>query len=467
MPNGLILRFAWPGALLLLLCVAGLTLFALFRNARRRLQGRHLLELGSEVQPLLGALLAGSIEYEDVLRQLRALGAKSRPASLENWLMADRDLSADKVPLLRRLCDDLGLIAPWQGRLVAEGSQSPAQNRHDGRAGGRVHPLGFVLRAEAAENLGIIRHRPSWPLLVEALADPHATVRSAAARALAQIGEPESFSGLAERLRSAALDPVPPISSASLKMALAAFPLSEASRLNALLEDPCWQVRSLAAGIVSAMAEQEAAACAKQERELPPLEPELAEIFLGRLAFDKSPEVRARVVDVAGYIDDSRCVPLLRALANDPEWFVRLRAVRALARHNLTPPSAFSRCLTDPNWRVREAAAEELCALGGPGVSVLLDHFSTTRDRYSREQIAEQIGKAGLLPSLLETFGDPGRGGDASLSKGWSASEKVEALLTALGNRATRKDSEAVGSEFCLNSDATLSVLPKVSTTGT
>lgn len=452
MPNGLILRFAWPGAVLLLLCVAGLTLFALFRNARRRLQGRRLLELGSEVQPLLGALLAGSIEYEDLLSQLRALGAKSRQASLETWLMADRDLSADKVPLLGRLCDDLGLIAPWQRRLAVESSPSADQNRR----GGHRHPLGFVLRAEAAENLGIIRHRPSWPLLVEALADPHATVRSAAARALAQIGEPESFSGLAERLRSAALDPVPPISGASLKMALAAFPLSEAPRLKAFLEDPCWQVRSLAAGIVSAMAEQEAAACAKQERELRPLESELAEIFFGRLAFDKSPEVRARVVDVAGYVDDSRCVPLLRALANDPEWFVRLRAVRALARHSLTPPSAFSPCLTDPNWRVREAAAEELCALGSLGVSTLLDHFSTTRDRYSREQIAEQIGKAGLLPSFLETFGDPGReSANASLWKGRSASEKVEALLTALGNRATRKDSEAVGSELCLNSDLT------------
>lgn len=245
-------------------------------------------------------------------------------------------------------------------------------------------------------------------------------------------------------------------------MALAAFPLSEAGRLKAFLEDPCWQVRSLAAGIVSAMAEQEAAACAKQERELPPLESELAEIFFGRLAFDKSPEVRARVVDVAGYVEDSRCLPLLRALANDPEWFVRLRAVRALARHHLTPLSAFGPRLTDPNWRVREAAAEELCALGSAGVSALLDHFSTTRDRYSKEQIAEQIGKAGLLPSFLETFSDPGRESARKSLEAMVCMGKGQELLPALGNGAARKDSEAVGSELCLNSDLTLRDLPKV-----
>jgi hypothetical protein len=462
MSNGLILRFAWPGAMLLSLCVAGLTLFALLRNASRHFRRRRFLALGSEVQPLLLALLEGSIEYEDVLGRLRALGGKSKQASLEKWLMADRSLSADKLPLLRRLVDDLGLIALWRRRLAAGSSSSSSEGGPEGHGSGRSHPLGFVLRAEAAENLGIIRHRPSWPLLVEALADPHGTVRSVAARALARIGEPESFSRLAERLPSAALDPGPPISGASLRMALAAFPVSEAARLKPYLEDQRWQVRSLAAGIVSAMAEQEAVACAKHESELPSLEPEVAEIFFGRLAFDESPEVRARVVDVAGYVDDSRCVPLLRALVNDPEWFVRLRAVRALARHNCTPPSTFSRRLTDSNWRVREAAAEELCALGRRGVGALLDHFSSTEDRYSQEQIAEQIGKAGLIPSFLENFAGPGRECERRFLEGVVRIGKGEALLPALGNRAMWQDFEALGSESGLNSGVTLSAFAEV-----
>src|SRR5579859_7751492 len=190
MSNSFILRFAWPTAILFLTAAAGLMAFAVLRRLSRRSYRGRLLDLGNEVRPLLNALLADSIEYGDVLSQLRALQRQYKQAALEKWLMADRDLSPEKVPVLRRLCEDLGLIDLWQRRLVAE--RSTGSEPSQGIARGRSHPLSFVLRAESAENLGIIRHRPSWRILVEALTDPHITVRAVASRALARIQEPES-----------------------------------------------------------------------------------------------------------------------------------------------------------------------------------------------------------------------------------------------------------------------------------
>jgi hypothetical protein len=93
-----------------------------------------------------------------------------------------------------------------------------------------VNPFSFVLRTEAAENLGIVHHQPSWRLLVEALDDRTAAVRFAAT-SLTRIREPESFTPLAARLETPAQDPAPKISVRSLKMALASFPVSSLVKL--------------------------------------------------------------------------------------------------------------------------------------------------------------------------------------------------------------------------------------------
>src|SRR5205814_2721689 len=71
----------------------------------------------------------------------------------------------------------------------------------------RVGRLNFLVRARSAENLRLVRHQPSWPLLVKALDDPHPDVQTAAAGALAALREPQSFPALVERLRASALGP--------------------------------------------------------------------------------------------------------------------------------------------------------------------------------------------------------------------------------------------------------------------
>ena len=54
---------------------------------------------------------------------------------------------------------------------------------------------------------------------------------------------------------------------------------------------------------------------------------------------------------------------------------------------------------------MREAAAQGLLKLGPPGIDQLLDHFLATQDCYSQEQVAEELQRAGLIPSLLARYG--------------------------------------------------------------
>ena len=126
------------------------------------------------------------------------------------------------------------------------------------------------------------------------------------------------------------------------------------------------------------------------------------------MAIDEDPDVRARAADVVAHLEPSRAATVLTPLLGDSTWFVRLHAVRAL-RHQEFTSLALSRRLTDPHWRVREAAVQTLLARVHSGIRRLLEHFLTTEDAYSREQVVEQIERAGLIPAIIEACGELGR----------------------------------------------------------
>src|SRR5947199_292868 len=81
-------------------------------------------------------------------------------------------------------------------QLMGEGENS----FRGGRRQSPHSPLGFLIRAASAQQLGVIRHRPSWPLLVRALSDVHPDVCRVAAASLAAIGEPASLAAILDRL---------------------------------------------------------------------------------------------------------------------------------------------------------------------------------------------------------------------------------------------------------------------------
>src|SRR5208337_2718384 len=129
------------------------------------------------------------------------------------------------------------------------------------------------------------------------------------------------------------------------------------------------------------------------------LTPQVVELLLTGLPVDPSAEIRARAAEVIVFLPDPRALTVLGDLLRDPQWFVRLRTVRALAhlRQAAAPLLLDMReCLHDIHWRVREAAIQTLISRGPEGKRQLYEHFLTSPDRTTREQIIEVIERTGL-----------------------------------------------------------------------
>jgi len=410
---------SWPSVdsifgivLAILLTTIGLVAFAIAHRRAREIHFRAVDKLRAECGPILKSLLDGTCDYEIALASLKHICPPGQLPILGEFLAAT-DPSRGEAPVLGRLCEDLGLVTIWQQRLAGafEETSIGGQLVRRSRLFERVSPLSFVLRAESAQSLGAIRHQPSWRILVRALDDPSRDVRSVVARALAAIGEPESLPALVKCVEAAVLA-APAAATLSLrhiKAALATFPLESVGALRDVLVHPHPRVRYLATDIVRLMVEREAAAKddAVLKREVFPLE--LADLFITELAVDANPDVRARAAQVIARLDDRRSLPLLRGLLDDGQWFVRLCTTRALASpkyRGLAQPIAER--LTDPNWRVREAATRTLLGFGTLGMDYLLDHFLNSHDLYSREQIAEELGRAGTIEAMARRSGRAG-----------------------------------------------------------
>jgi len=62
------------------------------------------------------------------------------------------------------------------------------------------------------------------------------------------------------------------------------------------------------------------------------------------------------------------------------------------------------RLLADPQRAVRQATLRALLALGREGLSRLYEEFLKTEDKGLRDQILEELDRAGLLPNLLQNL---------------------------------------------------------------
>jgi hypothetical protein len=63
-----------------------------------------------------------------------------------------------------------------------------------------------------------------------------------------------------------------------------------------------------------------------------------------------------------------------------------------------------TRHLGDPRRTVRQATLLALLALGREGQSKLYEEFLKTQDRFLRDQILEELDRAGLLQNLLQNL---------------------------------------------------------------
>jgi len=407
--------------------------------ARRQRRDRYFQcrdEVRERFEPVVKALVAGHIEYARGLDALKNLSGPDRMAMLEQ-LLVSKPSPPEQVPALRKVCEDLGLVKLWQ--LEVSGQVGAANLLSPQGILTRVGRLHFLVRAKAAENLGIIRHAESWPLLVKALDDPHIDVQTVAARAIAALGQPPSFPMLLERLKRVVLDPSYPLSLRTVKSAAVSFSLNQAGDLVPLLGEPNGRIRFLAVDIVREMVEREGAREEDFQLDRKNFIPELTELFVTKLCFDENPDVRARSAPVLANLVDARATPALVTLLEDPQWFVRLHAVRSLAKRKfLSQADAIGNRLTDSHWMVREAAARTMMVFGRAGLDQLTRHFLDTEDRYSKEQIADEMQRAGLIPTLLVQYASEPPGSEGDVFRQLAKMGKTSYLVSALTSNPER-----------------------------
>jgi HEAT repeat protein len=117
---------------------------------------------------------------------------------------------------------------------------------------------------------------------------------------------------------------------------------------------------------------------------------------------DEEPELRAAAARALAYAHPSLAVDVLGQLAQDPIWFVRLRAVVSLGKlsHSSTI-EALLHSIRDPNRLVRLRAAEALLDVSADKVDVF-DQVVGAKDRYALHAYLTALDNAGLQATLEE-----------------------------------------------------------------
>jgi HEAT repeat protein len=243
--------------------------------------------------------------------------------------------------------------------------------------------------------------------LVKALDDPQPDIQTVALIALGAIRAPASFRVLMERFQAVVLGQkaTPPLR--TLQSTLARFDLSINSDLLPALRHPQRRIRFLAIDLLRLIVRGETAHDPELLLTRDNLSPEITDLLLIDLFRDVIGEVRGRAAEVIAYLADRRASVALFELCFDSQWYVRFRAVRALARPRHATPLlllGIRDCLRDPQWRVREAAMHTLIALGAAGKQQLYEYFLISNDQAIQAQIVEVFERTGLLASLIEAY---------------------------------------------------------------
>jgi HEAT repeat protein len=135
---------------------------------------------------------------------------------------------------------------------------------------------------------------------------------------------------------------------------------------------------------------------------------ELATPALGEdlilLATEGDPEVRASAARALGNAQPSFALPVLSVLVQDKEWFVRLRAVVALAAIDHTARiRPLLRALCDSNRYVRLRAAWGLAQMGSNLDHILMEVVET-QDNYALQAFVSELERSGAINRLVDTL---------------------------------------------------------------
>lgn len=261
-------------------------------------------------------------------------------------------------------------------------------------------------RSLAAERLGRLRAERGTEDIIKAIKDPHREVRIVAVRAIGEISSPEGLRPLIDTLISGIGEPGS-IPIRIVKTAIVKYKKGAIQYLLPLLHHTAWRVRAQASDIIG---------------EIGVMEP--VEALISKLN-DPEPDVRAKVARALGKIKAREAVQPLIERLKDASWVVRLQSVKALGfiREGEAIYPLLD-LLRDSNWQVRSAAGNSLLKIGDLVIPSLLRMLIQTKDRYTREQIVEELQKTDILEKQINRLD----------SKNTKEREEASILLVAAGN---------------------------------
>jgi HEAT repeat protein len=332
-------------------------------------------------------------------------------------------LDADAVPALLDALQsrDLNLIALYEQILTRIPSATPALIK----ALTNGHPL---VRARAAEVLGLRRDRSAVPALLGALKSEFYTVRARAAIALGQIGEKAAIPALFNTLK----DPESDVRIAAC-LGLGCFkdPATFDELANLLLDDPQIEVRQAAA---KALGETKHAAAI----------PFLMEALRDSYWWYEREAAASDLLTAIENMGAAAVEPLIEAL-RDREGAVRRYAALLLGR--IGDPRAIEplgMALYDLHHDVGKAAAEALARFGGSSFEVLVEALEHAEMwiRIHSIDVLPKIGDSRVALVLLEMLNDPEREVKKHVIQAMGAlkdARTLPALREIAANRADRE----------------------------
>lgn len=268
-------------------------------------------------------------------------------------------------------------------------------------------------RADAADLCGRLGAVAAVPALIAALRDPYedaASVKAAAARALARVQSPEAIPFLVDALKQ-----IDEHASPRIAEALVAFGPAAVPALLALLGGEegagttAWAVRIMGRigdpGSGPALIDQ-----LRHRQDIVRVAAAEALGALGHLRAsqplidaalrDPAPHVRAHAAAALGKLGDENAVEVLVAALADPDYGTRMRAAEALEMLRPRDTAPLERALRDANQEVRRRAALALDRLGffeSRLAGLVSDDREVSRAAYGDLM---QLGRAGLADRI-------------------------------------------------------------------
>lgn len=329
-------------------------------------------------------------------------------------------LDADAVPVLVEALQtrDQSLLAIYEQILARIPSASPALIQVLGTA----HP---ILRARAADVLGIRKDRSAVPALLDALKGEFYTVRARASIALGKIGDPKAMEPLLHALK----DPEDDVRiGACLGLGFFKDPSTFDEITNILLDDPKIEVRQAAAKALGSTRHPAAVPYLMEalrdpfwwyEREIQAGDLFAAIEEMGAMVVEplmealKDPEgaVRKYAALVLGRIGDPRAIEPLGMALYDLHHDVGKMSAEALVNFGVNSFEILVEALDHPEMWIRIHSVDVLPKVKEPRVGLVLLEMLKDPEREVKKHVIEAMGvlkDSRTLPALQEIMAQRG-----------------------------------------------------------